>query len=115
MHGADLAALALRAGAFVLVVGALYGAERRWPLRPAVPGRGARRRDNFLLAACGVGLMRLLPMLSAVGAAFVAQRHAFGLLQVTGLRLGLAFPLALVLLDGALYFQHRLMHSVGPL
>ncbi len=106
--------LGLRAGTFVVVLALLMLAQHFFPLRVVPAGRGRGERDNLLLFASGVVCTRLLPW-TGVGIAFLAQQHALGLSHWLHLRLSVAFVATLLLLDAALYLQHRLMHSWRPL
>lgn len=99
----------LRIGTFVLVLLVLVLSESQWPLRAAPRGRSRAVRDNLLLFVVSTACVRLLPW-SIVALAFLAQQHAFGLFHVLNVRLGVAFIATLVLLDAAVYLQHRLMH-----
>lgn len=101
--------LALRVGIFTAVFATLVTAERHWPLRIAPAARFKSKRDNLGLFLSGIVCTRVLP-LSGVGFAFLAQQHALGLFNHLHLRLSIAFIATLVLLDAAVYFQHRLMH-----
>ena len=56
--------------------------------------------------------MRLLVPVAAVGTALWAERNDFGLLNLLGLTGPVAFLGAIVLLDLAIYWQHRIFHVV---
>lgn len=106
---ADPVEAALRAGVFVCVLLVLLAAEHAWPLRAVPAARLRRVRDNLLLFASGIVCARVLP-LGGVVFAFLAQQHGFGIFHVLHLRLAVAFIATLVILDAAVYAQHRLMH-----
>lgn len=102
---------ALRLSAFAAVLLLLLAAERLWPARgDARPAR--RQARNLGLVLVATGLLRLgFPVLAV---AWAMQVHAaggglFGVLAWPG---WLTFALALLLLDLAVYWQHRLMHMV---
>lgn len=102
---------ALRLGGFIGIL-ALLAVLQGWrPLRR--DGRPARRQlRNLGLVAIDTLLLRLAFPVLAV--AFAVQVHAsggglFGVLQWPG---WLEIALAVLLLDLAIYWQHRLMHAI---
>lgn len=103
--------LILRCGIFVLVLLVLVVLEWWRPIRPSRPGRAARVFDNVSLMLVGAALLALVSLSSAVAAAWIAQRYGWGLFHALEVRLAVAFVLSLLLLDLALYGQHRLMHQ----
>lgn len=105
----------LRLAVFLCALALLLVAERCLPLRDAAPGRWSRWRDNFALLLTGTLLLRLLAPLTVVGSAFWAQEVGYGVFNQGGVRLAFAFPLSLIALDLALYWQHRWMHRLGLL
>lgn len=81
------------------------GAERFW----------GHRLTNLLLSVIDTLTLRLLMPMLAVGAAWVAASNGWGLFNQVALPLWLAVLLTLVLLDGAIYWQHRVFHRVPML
>ncbi|MCL7942250.1 sterol desaturase family protein [Halomonas sp. ATCH28] len=55
---------------------------------------------------------RLFFPLAAVGAALVAAEQGWGLFNLVSVPKGLAVVVSVVMLDVAIYFQHRLFHAV---
>lgn len=104
-----------RGGAFVVVIALVAAAEALSPMRPRHAGRAARVVDNLALLLTGSLLARLLLPASAVGAAFLAQRHDVGLFHLVDLPFGVAFVASLVALDLSLYAQHLALHALTPL
>lgn len=104
----------LRLGSFALVLASIAIAERLWPARgDARPAR--RQLANLGLMAINTGLLRLMfPVLAAALAVSVYARGGglFGLLALPG---WLEVLLTVLLMDAAIYWQHRLMHVVPVL
>ncbi len=103
--------IALRGGIFVGVLVTLLVMEvvLRGP-NPA-PARGRRWPANAGLVLLDTVLARLLLPAGVVGAAAWAQAREVGLLNQVALPHWLEFGIALVLLDLAIYWQHRLLHA----
>lgn len=101
----------LRLGGFVLVLLALAAAERLWPARG--DGRPARRQlSNLALVAIDTAVLRLaFPLLAVVLAAQVHARGG-GLFGALDWPTWLEIALAVLLLDAAIYWQHRLLHII---
>lgn len=101
----------LRLGGFVLVLAALAVAERLWPARGDT--RPARRQlSNLALVAIDTALLRLaFPLLAVVLAAQVHARGG-GLFGALDWPSWLEVALAVLVLDAAIYWQHRLLHLV---
>lgn len=103
-NSADL----LKSGVFVALLLGLLICESRWPRRPLVVD-WMRRVRNVGLIALSTLLLRLIAPLGAVG--FAASWHWGALYQVQ-LPIWVEFGLSLVLLDCAIYWQHRFFHLV---
>lgn len=104
----------LRALAFAGVLGLMLAWEWWAPLRPDVR-RWQRRGVNLGLVVVDTLLVRLSVPLLATGAALLASQHSLGLLHQVAWPAWLEFTLALLVLDLAIYWQHRLFHRVGLL
>lgn len=104
----------LRLGGFVLVLLTLAAAERMWPARGDT--RPARRQlSNLGLVAIDTALLRLaFPLLAVVLAAQVHARGG-GLFGALDWPLWLEIVLAVMVLDAAVYWQHRLLHLIALL
>ena len=99
----------LRLGAFALVLLLLVLAEWRRPFRAVsrVPLRWGR---HLALSALGTLLLRFgLPMLAVGFGAFVDE-HDIGPLQIHDLPRWLSLVLGVIVLDVAIYAQHRAFH-----
>jgi len=105
----ELSEASIRLGAFIALLAALLFAQWRWPARG--DGRPARRQlINLGMAVIGTAVLRIgFPVLAVAWAAQVQGGGLFG---------WLAWPawveiiVAVLLLDVAIYWQHRLMHAV---
>lgn len=101
----------VRLVAFAVALALLLGLQWLRPLRG--DGRGQRRQaTNLLLIALDTVLLRLAFPVLAVGLAQQLEANGFGLLPALGLPFWLDCVLAVLLLDLAIYWQHRLMHVV---
>lgn len=103
--------VALRLGSFAVVLLSLAIAERMWPVRgDARPAR--RQLANFGLMLIDTALLRLaFPLLAVVLAAQVDARGG-GLFGAIDWPLWIEVVLAVLLLDLAIYWQHRLLHTI---
>jgi sterol desaturase/sphingolipid hydroxylase (fatty acid hydroxylase superfamily) len=105
---------ALRLASFLAVFAAMALWELAAPRRAGV-ARGARWVSNLGLLAVDVVLLRLLAPGAAIAVALAGEAHGWGLLNAVGLPAWIAIPLALALLDLAIYFQHVMFHAVPTL
>lgn len=101
----------LRLGVFLGLFATLALAQARWPLR-GVEGAPQRFSRHLLIAAMGTLLVRLAAPVAAVAAGALAWQHGIGLLPLLDAPMALAVPLSIVLLDLAIYWQHRIFHRV---
>ncbi len=89
-----------------------------WVLEWLIPRRSTAERwprqvNNLMLALLGTLLVRVALPLLAIDVARLAGDASLGLLNTVGWNLWLELALAVVLLDFAIYFQHRLFHMVA--
>ncbi|HEX7776261.1 MAG TPA: sterol desaturase family protein [Parvibaculum sp.] len=84
------------------------------PRRALVRGRG-RWRANIGLAIAGTALVRIALPFAAIGTAFWAQAHGFGIFDRWSMPLLVSLPLSLVALDALVYGQHVAFHRIAPL
>jgi sterol desaturase/sphingolipid hydroxylase (fatty acid hydroxylase superfamily) len=106
------AAATIRLAAFLGVLLAMLLAERLAASGVARPLAWRRWPSNLALPVLGSALVRLVAPAGAVGVALWAEGTGFGLLPMLGAPGWLAVPLAMLLLDLAIYAQHRLFHHV---
>lgn len=97
----------VRFGLFFAALLLLVAAQWRWPARG--DGRPARRQlVNFGLVLVDTALLRVaFPVLAVAWSVTMHGRGLFGWLDWPA---WLAIPVAVLLLDVAIYWQHRLMH-----
>lgn len=88
--------------------------ETMLPRRGDSAQRALRWPANIGLVALSTLIAGLLP-LTALGAAFWAEHQRWGLFNQWALPAALATVLAWLLLDGAIYWQHRWMHVIPAL
>jgi sterol desaturase/sphingolipid hydroxylase (fatty acid hydroxylase superfamily) len=110
----DMEAL-LRLGAFagVFVLVALW--EALAPRRRRRFSRAQRWPHNLGLVALNAVVLRLLAPGAALAVALAAEDGRLGLLNLPALPAWSRVVLALLLLDLAIYLQHRLFHAVPAL
>ncbi len=101
---------ALRLGIFLSMLLILALAEWRWPRRTQPAERSRRWLANAALIVVGTLLMRLLLPILALDMAVTAEVRGWGLFNILQLPALLAVVLGVLLLDVAIYFQHRLFH-----
>lgn len=102
----------LRFGAFLAVLLAMGIWEVAAPFRGQAHGRATRWPSNLGLVVLDSLVVRVLFPAGAVGAALWAEQHGLGMFHVANVPGWLAVPLSVVLLDFAIWAQHRLFHAV---
>jgi sterol desaturase/sphingolipid hydroxylase (fatty acid hydroxylase superfamily) len=102
----------LRFGLFAGLWLLLALAEWRWPRRREPMHRRGRWSANFGLVLIDSLALRLLLPFLAVEAALIADARGWGLFHALDAPYWLAFVLTLVLMDLAIYWQHRIFHRV---
>ncbi|OYY71812.1 sterol desaturase family protein [Sphingomonas sp. 28-63-12] len=104
----------IRFGIFLVVFAVFALLERRYPARQWRTTMRQRWLSHGALGGLSLIIpslvLRLIPILAAVGAAGWAARAHFGLLHWLGLPALIAIPAAILLMDLAIYGQHRAMH-----
>ncbi|HXG08341.1 MAG TPA: sterol desaturase family protein [Gemmataceae bacterium] len=105
----------IRLGFFVgvLVVMALW--ELAAPRRRLTTSKPLRWLSNLGLAALNTAVLRLLLPMGAVGVALLAEARGWGLLNNLPLPAWVAVPVAVIVLDLAIYLQHVMFHAVPVL
>lgn len=92
----------------LLMLAALALAEVARPDRPA-----ARRRwpVNFALGLVNALLVRVAGVAAPAGVAALVEPHGYGLLRQFALPPGVTIIIAIIVMDFAIYWQHRLFHA----
>ena len=105
----------IRLGAFVLT-GALLGAlEAMWPRRRPEPGRAGRWVGNLGVVAVSSVLVRLLFPVAPMALAATMREAGLGLFPALGLIPAAEIAATILILDLAMYAQHRAFHAWRPL
>lgn len=102
----------IRLSAFLAVLLLMLLWEWRKPFRKTTLGRKQRWPANLSIVVLNTLLVRVLIPAGAVGAALWAQEQQWGLLAQFELPWWLVTLLAVVVLDIAIYWQHRIFHQV---
>lgn len=102
----------LRVGAFAGVLALMLLAERLSPRRrPSQPPLN-RWSNNLGLAVLNSVLLRVLFPLTAVQLALYCEAQGWGLLNQWPLAWGWTIGITVLVLDLAIYWQHRLFHAI---
>lgn len=102
----------IRIGIFLSVLTLMALWEVAAARRPQQIGRLARWPNNLLIVVLDTLAVRLVFPVAAVGIALMAAENGWGLLNLMSLPGWLAVIIAVLVLDAAIYFQHRLFHAV---
>jgi sterol desaturase/sphingolipid hydroxylase (fatty acid hydroxylase superfamily) len=105
----------IRLGAFLFVCLTMALWETLWPRRPQAFARRVRWPHNIGLMLLNVAVLRIVAPGAAITVALAGELHGWGLLNALGLPAWIAIPLAVALLDLAIYFQHVMFHAVPTL
>jgi sterol desaturase/sphingolipid hydroxylase (fatty acid hydroxylase superfamily) len=101
----------IRLTAFVGVLALLFVVQARWPARG--DGRWSRRQAiNLGLVAFNTLTLRLFFPVLAVAFAIIVHDQDGGLFGWLEWPVWLAIPVAVVIFDLTIYWQHRLMHMI---
>ncbi|WP_370655440.1 sterol desaturase family protein [Candidatus Binatus sp.] len=106
---------AIRLGAFITVFTAMALWEARAPRRTRSYSRLRRWPSNLGIVALNSALVRILLPATAVSLALAGERRGWGLLNNLPIPPWMAVVASVVLLDGAIYFQHVMFHAVPAL
>lgn len=103
---------AVRILSFVLVLSVMAVWEVVASRRPQTLHRSVRWPGNLAVVVLDTLAVRLLFPLAAVGAAIYASEQGWGVLNLVSIPAWVAVVLAVLALDLAIYFQHRIFHAV---
>jgi sterol desaturase/sphingolipid hydroxylase (fatty acid hydroxylase superfamily) len=102
----------IRLAVFVAVLVFMAGWEALRPGRVPSQSKARRWLANLAIVVIDAVVLRLLFPVLAVGFAATATAGGWGLFNLIELPGWLEIVLAVILLDGAIYWQHRLFHVV---
>ncbi len=105
----------IRLGAFLAVFLAIAAWEALAPRRQQTFARSARWPANFGLLLIDTAVLRIVAPGAAIAVALAGEARGWGLVNALALPAWSAIPLAVVLLDLAIYFQHVTFHAVPTL
>ena len=105
----------IRLGAFFFTFVAMALWEALWPRRPRAFARRARWPHNIGLMLLNSAVLRIVAPGAAITVALAGEVHGWGLLNALSLPAWIGIPLAVALLDLAIYFQHVMFHAVPTL
>jgi sterol desaturase/sphingolipid hydroxylase (fatty acid hydroxylase superfamily) len=105
----------IRLGAFAGVFALMAAWEFLAPRRPQEIGRRWRWPNNLGIVLVDILAVRLLFPTAAVGVALIGETNGWGVLKFFQVPTWVALPLAVILLDLAIYGQHVLFHAVPAL
>ncbi len=114
-EGGSIAEPLVRLGVFVSVLVAVAAWELLAPRRAQAHGRRERWPSNLCVVALDSLIVRVLFPAGAVGVAIWAEHQGYGLFPLLGLPAWAAIILTVVLLDLAIWAQHRVFHAVPVL
>lgn len=100
----------LRLSLFVTLAATLMWLERRRPRRSPQQAIHHRLPINLAMPVIATGLIRLLLPVLPVGVALWAAGEQVGLAHWLALPMWIAIPASIIVLDLAIYWQHRWMH-----
>ncbi len=105
----------IRLGAFIFIFLAMALWETLWPRRQQAFARRARWPHNIGLLLVDVAVLHVVAPSTAIALALAGEVHGWGLVNALALPSWIAIPLAVVLLDLTIYFQHVMFHAVPTL
>ena len=106
---------AIRLGCFLAVLAVMAAWEHAAPRRRRGFPRTRRWPSNLALVVLNGLLARLVSPIAVVALGELAAARGWGLLNQMEAPIWLALPLGMLLLDMAIYWQHRLFHAAPAL
>jgi len=102
----------VRLSVFIGILLLMAGLETVFPKRNREVSRWVRWPNNFALVALNTAVLRVLFPVAAIGVALYAQSHNWGLINRFGVPAAYAIPAVVIVLDCAIYLQHRVFHAI---
>ena len=100
----------IRSVGFIAVFVAMVSWEHFASARSAVPAMWRRRVVNLSMAAMGTMLVRLLVPAGLASAAYLSAHYGIGLFTDSAIPAAVTWPVTVIVLDLAVYWQHRAFH-----
>ncbi|CZF77112.1 Fatty acid hydroxylase superfamily protein [Grimontia celer] len=97
---------------FFSIFGVMAAAEWLFPKRILTVSKAKRWLNNIALMMLNTAVLRAIFPLAAAGFAAWCSRQGIGLFNVFDSPLWLSVLLTIVMLDGIIWFQHKLFHTV---
>jgi len=105
----------IRLTCFLGVFAVLAALESAFPRRTQTTSRWARWPSNISVSALNQIIVRLVLPVSAIALAVTLEQRDWGLFGALALPAWIEIPVAILLLDLAIYGQHRIYHAVPML
>lgn len=102
----------IRLLAFLAIITIMAIWETMKPIMTLSISKKQRWINNFGLVALNVIILRILFPTAAVGAAFFATEHSWGLFNNITLPFWITVIISLIIMDMFIYFQHRIFHKI---
>lgn len=102
----------IRFGVFIVVFSLMLVWEQKRPFRKFAQSKTRHALINLGMMLTNFALLRLLAGGGAFYAAYFAQQQQFGLFNIADVSAWIALPVCLLILDFAIYWQHRIFHIV---
>lgn len=100
---------------FLIIFGVMASVEWLFPKRTLTVSKAKRWLNNLALTMLNTAAVRLIFPVAAAGFAVWISDQGIGLFNLVLLPLWLSVLLSIVLLDGLIWFQHKLFHTVPVL
>ncbi|CZF77937.1 sterol desaturase family protein [Grimontia marina] len=97
---------------FFSFFGVMAAAEWLFPKRTLTVSKAKRWLNNIALMMLNTAVLRAIFPLAAAGFAAWCSRQGIGLFNILDAPLWLSVILSIVILDGIIWFQHKLFHTV---
>ncbi|QUM76136.1 sterol desaturase family protein [Moritella sp. 24] len=105
----------LRASAFIGLLILLAISEYYKPKRPLTRSKWQRWSNNLAVVFINNLVLKLFVPFVAIDAAIFVEQQQWGLLSLTSLNSAVIIVTSVMLLDAAIYFQHKIFHQIPML
>ncbi|MFV2058616.1 MAG: sterol desaturase family protein [Thiohalomonadales bacterium] len=107
--------LTIRLSFFITILAAIAIWEIIAPKRLLTISKGLRWFNNIALVVVNSIVIRLIFPTAAIGVAYFAQTHGWGLLHYYPIPTGFSVLISVIALDFIIYLQHVLVHAIPAL